>query len=179
MSSSNLVLRGPDRDSAPWFDGLETSYHRRFNSLPPLEHNALRKRVKYEWSLVEQSIELRDGLLQPSTQGGFNPAPKPGGTDIANTTVFVGGLGPNIELDVLKSVFRPFGVIVNGSTFCIINEVMVTDHDTLQVKIPPGKGCGFVQFKYKANAEDAIVKMQGFDMSGCRLRLSWGKTSCE
>lgn len=49
----------------------------------------------------------------------------------------------------------------------------------LQVKVPVGKHCGFVQFVRKADAERAIEKMQGFPIGGSRIRLSWGRSQCK
>lgn len=77
--------------------------------------------------------------------------------DPSNTTVFVGGLSSLISEDTLKTFFVPFGEIK-------------------YVKIPPGKGCGFVQFVRKADAERAIERMQGFPIGGGRIRLSWGRS---
>lgn len=48
----------------------------------------------------------------------------------------------------------------------------------VQVKVPVGKHCGFVQFVRKADAERAIEKMQGFPIGGSRIRLSWGRSQC-
>ncbi|KAK0553135.1 hypothetical protein OC846_002623 [Tilletia horrida] len=77
--------------------------------------------------------------------------------DPNNTTVFVGGLSSLISEETLKTFFVPFGEIT-------------------YVKIPPGKGCGFVQFVRKADAERAIERMQGFPIGGGRIRLSWGRS---
>lgn len=77
--------------------------------------------------------------------------------DPNNTTVFVGGLSSLISEETLKTFFGPFGEII-------------------YVKIPPGKGCGFVQFVQKADAERAIERMQGFPIGGGRIRLSWGRS---
>ena len=77
--------------------------------------------------------------------------------DPNNTTVFVGGLSSLISEDTLRTFFVPFGEIS-------------------YVKIPPGKGCGFVQFVRKADAERAIERMQGFPIGGGRIRLSWGRS---
>lgn len=49
----------------------------------------------------------------------------------------------------------------------------------VQVKVPVGKHCGFVQFVRKADAEKAIEKMQGFPIGGSRIRLSWGRSQCK
>ncbi|KWU44619.1 RNA-binding domain-containing protein, partial [Rhodotorula sp. JG-1b] len=76
--------------------------------------------------------------------------------DPNNTTVFVGGLPACISEETLKSFFHHFGDI----TYC---------------KIPPGKGCGFVQFVRRQDAELAIAKMNDFPIHGkSRIRLSWG-----
>ena len=48
----------------------------------------------------------------------------------------------------------------------------------MQVKVPVGKHCGFVQFVRKPDAERAIEKMQGFPIGGSRIRLSWGRSQC-
>ncbi|KAG7097520.1 hypothetical protein E1B28_004863 [Marasmius oreades] len=78
-------------------------------------------------------------------------------TDPYNTTVFVGGLSPMINEDILRTVFAPFG-------------------DIHYVKVPVGKNCGFVQFVRKADAEKAIKRMQGFPIGPNRMRLSWGRS---
>ncbi|KAK1231951.1 hypothetical protein PQX77_004922 [Marasmius sp. AFHP31] len=78
-------------------------------------------------------------------------------TDPYNTTVFVGGLSPLINEDTLRTFFVPFG-------------------DIHYVKVPVGKNCGFVQFVRKADAENAIEKMQAFPIGGSRIRLSWGRS---
>ena len=101
--------------------------------------------------------------LSPLGAGGqgYDPAPGiPGGvnsTDPNNTTVFVGGLSSLISEETLKTFFAPFGEITYA-------------------KIPPGKGCGFVQFVRKQDAERAIERMQGFPIGGGRIRLSWGRS---
>lgn len=76
--------------------------------------------------------------------------------DPNNTTVFVGGLSADVNEQTLFTLFKPFGVI----------------H---QIKIPPGKNCGFVKYSKRDEAEEAISVMQGFIISGNRIRLSWGK----
>jgi len=46
----------------------------------------------------------------------------------------------------------------------------------VRVKIPPGKGCGFVQFVQRHAAEMAINQMQGYPIGNSRVRLSWGRS---
>ncbi|KAK1588130.1 hypothetical protein Q3G72_020124 [Acer saccharum] len=76
--------------------------------------------------------------------------------DINNTTIFVGNLDPNVTEEELRQTFLHFGEIVN-------------------VKIPVGRGCGFVQFGMRASAEEAIVRMQGHMIGQQQVRVSWGR----
>ncbi len=78
-------------------------------------------------------------------------------TDPNNTTVFVGGLSGYVTEDVRRSFFQGLGEIT-------------------YVKIPPGKGCGFVQFVHRHAAEMAINQMQGYPIGNSRVRLSWGRS---
>ncbi|KAI6777890.1 uncharacterized protein J7T54_001547 [Emericellopsis cladophorae] len=90
--------------------------------------------------------------------GAFNPASQMNQfTDPNNTTVFVGGLSGYVTEDELRSFFQGFGEIT-------------------YVKIPPGKGCGFVQFVHRHAAEMAINQMQGYPIGNSRVRLSWGRS---
>lgn len=98
------------------------------------------------------------GQMQGFPYGGFNPATQMNQfTDPNNTTVFVGGLSGYVTEDELRSFFQGFGEIT-------------------YVKIPPGKGCGFVQFVHRHAAEMAINQMQGYPIGNSRVRLSWGRS---
>ncbi|CEP12538.1 hypothetical protein [Parasitella parasitica] len=77
-----------------------------------------------------------------------------------NTTVFVGGLSAPICEEELRQYFQHFGEIV-------------------YVKIPPGKGCGFVQYVSRSCAELAIQQMNGYQIGNSRIRLSWGRSQNE
>lgn len=74
-----------------------------------------------------------------------------------NTTVFVGGLSCPLKEEELRQYFEIFG-------------------DIVYVKIPPGKGCGFVQFVSRQSAEVAMDQMNGYQIGSSRIRLSWGRT---
>ena len=87
----------------------------------------------------------------------FSPLAMNQFTDPNNTTVFVGGLSGYVTEDELRSFFQGFGEIT-------------------YVKIPPGKGCGFVQFVHRHAAEMAINQMQGYPIGNSRVRLSWGRS---
>ncbi|KAJ3282479.1 hypothetical protein HK104_010873 [Borealophlyctis nickersoniae] len=86
---------------------------------------------------------------QPSDYDPFN--------DPHNTTVFVGGITAPITDEDLRNFFAHYGEIV-------------------YTKVPPGKGCGFVQFAHRQSAEMAINQMHGSYLGGSRVRLSWGRS---
>ena len=69
-------------------------------------------------------------------------------------TVFVGGLDASVNETNLRERFESAGALV-------------------YVKIPPGKGCGFVQFEERRCAGAAISKLNGAVVGTSRLRLSW------
>lgn len=96
--------------------------------------------------------------FNPNNRGNINSNMNQGFNDLNNTTVFVGGLANGLNEDTLLALFEPFGPIAN-------------------VKVPPGKGCGFVKFAKREDAENAIESMQGFVIGGSRVRLSWGRPS--
>ncbi|XP_076923029.1 polyadenylate-binding protein RBP45-like isoform X1 [Bidens hawaiensis] len=77
--------------------------------------------------------------------------------DPNNTTIFVGGLDPNVSDKHLKQVFSQYGQLVH-------------------VKIPVGKRCGFVQFVDRSCAEEALRVLQGTQFGGQTVRLSWGRS---
>lgn len=89
----------------------------------------------------------------------YNPAIQaaPVDNDVNNTTVFIGNLDVNITEEELRQIFLQFGEIVS-------------------VKIPPTRGCGFVQFTTRISAEEAIQKMQGATIGQQVVRLSWGRS---
>nr|XP_043635246.1 polyadenylate-binding protein RBP47-like [Erigeron canadensis] len=76
--------------------------------------------------------------------------------DSNNTTIFVGGLDPTVSDEDLRQPFTQYGDIVS-------------------VKIPIGKGCGFVQFANRNNAEEALQKLNGTTIGKQTVRLSWGR----
>lgn len=77
--------------------------------------------------------------------------------DSTNTTIFIGGLDPNVTDDDLRQLFSQHGDIVS-------------------VKIPIGKGCGFIQFANRKNAEEALQKLNGTEIGKQTVRLSWGRS---
>lgn len=77
--------------------------------------------------------------------------------DLSNTTLFVGGLDSDVTDEDLRQTFSQCGEVVS-------------------VKIPAGKGCGFVQFANRNSAEDAIQRLTGVVIGSQKVRLSWGRS---
>ncbi|XP_059662157.1 polyadenylate-binding protein RBP45-like isoform X2 [Cornus florida] len=77
--------------------------------------------------------------------------------DPNNTTIFVGGLDSSVTDDSLKQVFSQYGQLIH-------------------VKIPVGKRCGFVQFADRSCAEEALRMLNGTQLGGQNIRLSWGRS---
>ncbi|KAL6513413.1 hypothetical protein OROGR_020899 [Orobanche gracilis] len=76
--------------------------------------------------------------------------------DTSNTTVFVGGL----DFDVGDKEVR--------HTSCQFGE-------DVSVKVPIGKGCGFVQFAEETSAENSINQLSGTVVGKQTVCLSWGR----
>lgn len=85
------------------------------------------------------------------------PMPPVDLSDPTNTTVFIGGLDPTVTESDLKRFFSPFG-------------------DIVYVKIPYGKGCGFVQYTTRQSAEAAFT-LHGSYIGNQKIRLSWGRSA--
>lgn len=96
--------------------------------------------------------------LSSSTNVSIVQSPHPSDYDPTNTTLFIGGLSPAVTEDQLRSIFGHFG-------------------DIIYVKIPQGKGCGFVQFVLRTAAEAALQAMSGQILGGSAIRISWGRSS--
>ena len=78
------------------------------------------------------------------------------GSDLTNTTLFIGNLSPSITEEYLKATFSQFGEIV-------------------YVKIPVGRNCGFVQYVDRLSAEAALGSMNNQILGDCTIRVSWGR----
>jgi RNA recognition motif-containing protein len=81
-----------------------------------------------------------------------------GEDDPTNTTLFVGNLDANVTDEHLRQLFSNYGQL-------------------LHVKIPPGKRCGFVQFSDRSCAEEALRQLNGTQLAGQSIRLSWGRST--
>ncbi|XP_057540392.1 polyadenylate-binding protein RBP45 [Amaranthus tricolor] len=99
----------------------------------------------------KKSADVQQKVSYQNAQG------NPGENDPNNTTIFVGGLDPNVSDDQLRLLFSSYGELVH-------------------VKIPVGKGCGFVQFANRAAAEQALSALNGAQIGSQNVRLSWGRS---
>jgi RNA recognition motif-containing protein len=97
-----------------------------------------------------------DGTGAPPPLG-YCGAPQPMNQfiDPNNATVFIRGLVSYATEDTLRSFFQGVGKIT-------------------YVKIPPGKGCDYVQFVLRHAAKMTINQMQGQPIGNSLIRLSWG-----
>ncbi|KAK7252050.1 hypothetical protein RIF29_35750 [Crotalaria pallida] len=114
-----------------------------------------KKTYGYQQQYSSQAVVLAGGGGHPSngavTQGSQSEG------DSNNTTIFVGGLDSDIGDEDLRQPFLQFGEVVS-------------------VKIPVGKGCGFVQFAERKSAEEAIQALNGTVIGKQTVRLSWGRS---
>lgn len=108
-------------------------------------------------------MRIGPAATKSGAAGGMQKAPyqnaqgSQGESDPNNTTIFVGGLDPSVSDEALRQVFGQFGELIH-------------------VKIPVGKRCGFVQFANRACAEQALSILNGTELGGQNIRLSWGRS---
>ncbi|XP_027345904.1 polyadenylate-binding protein RBP47 [Abrus precatorius] len=112
-----------------------------------------KKTYGYQQQYSSQAVVLAGGH---SSNGAVVQGSQSEG-DLNNTTIFVGGLDSDISDEDLRQPFLQFG-------------------DVVSVKIPVGKGCGFVQFADRKNAEEAIQALNGTIIGKQTVRLSWGRS---
>lgn len=105
---------------------------------------------------TDRNSRTRNGGAQGV--GGAGGAPYGAEEEGTNTTVFVGGLDASTTDEDLRAHFGPVGEIVS-------------------VKVPPGRGCGFVQYASKDAAEVAIAQMNGTVINGAKVRCAWGRSA--
>ncbi|XVE93333.1 hypothetical protein REPUB_Repub01dG0183000 [Reevesia pubescens] len=111
-----------------------------------------KKASGYQQQYSSQALVLAGGQASNGAVGQGSQSDN----DSNNATIFVGGLDSDVSDDDLRQPFSQFGEIIS-------------------VKIPPGKGCGFVQFANRKNAEEAIQSLNGVTIGKQTVRLSWGR----
>ncbi|XP_022763354.1 polyadenylate-binding protein RBP47B-like [Durio zibethinus] len=112
-----------------------------------------RKASGYQQHYSSQALVLAGG----HASNGIVAQGSQSDNDSNNATIFVGGLDSDVSDDDLRQPFSQFGEIIS-------------------VKIPPGKGCGFVLFANRKNAEEAIQSLNGTTIGKQTVRLSWGRS---
>ncbi|KAG7193227.1 RRM protein [Scheffersomyces spartinae] len=141
--------------------GMFLGQQRHPRPLPPLSTNAMYMQPSTFQPLMSHQHGPQppgDGRSQGAMGVNITNSQSSAFTDPTNTTVFIGGLSNEASEDTLYKLFEPFGIIQ-------------------QIKIPPGKSCGFVKYQTREEAESAISSMQGFVIGDNRIRLSWGRIS--
>ncbi|GMY05987.1 polyadenylate-binding protein RBP47-like [Fagus crenata] len=112
-----------------------------------------KKSSGYQQQYSSQALVLAGGH---ASNGAITQGSQSDG-ESSNTTIFVGGLDSDVTDEDLRQPFSQFGEIVS-------------------VKIPMKKGCGFVQFANRKNAEDAMQSLNGAVIGKQTVRLSWGRS---
>ncbi|CAL5226079.1 g8894 [Coccomyxa viridis] len=107
---------------------------------------------------IRVSVATAKKSQNSAMASGANSQAHPSDYDPTNTTLFIGGLSSSVTEEDLRVLFGRYG-------------------DTVYTKIPPGKGCGFVQFVQRPAAEAAMGQMQGQMLGGSTIRISWGRSS--
>ncbi|KAK8844743.1 hypothetical protein IAR55_006593 [Kwoniella newhampshirensis] len=107
---------------------------------------------------LARAIRIRKGLEQPPVEGGFYPRPIPCTTHFFNTTIFVGGMKPDVRVEEVRELALVFGDIA-GINF-----------------LEKGRGSiAFITFKTKVEAESAMIGLQALRLRGSTLRLNWSR----
>lgn len=109
------------------------------------------------FQLSNRPIRVSLATARRSSSAGM-PGIHPAELDPTNTTLFIGGLSGGVTEDQLRAIFQSYG-------------------DVVYTKIPQGKGCGFVQFVNRPDAERAMAEMNGQIVGSSAIRVSWGRST--
>ncbi|KAH0879331.1 hypothetical protein HID58_066725 [Brassica napus] len=123
-------------------------HHPQFQYAPPSYHQKNQQRGGDDVKTLWIALTLAGGH-------GGNGSMADGESN--NATIFVGGLDADVTEEDLMQPFSHFGEVVS-------------------VKIPVGKGCGFIQFGNRQSAEEAIGSLNGTVIGKNTVRLSWGRS---
>lgn len=108
-------------------------------------------------TLSNRPIRVSLATARRSPSAGM-PGTHPAELDPTNTTLFIGGLAAGVSEEQLRAIFVRYG-------------------DVVYTKIPQGKGCGFVQYVSRADAEAAMAEMNGQVVGTSAIRISWGRST--
>ena len=109
--------------------------------------------------MFDRAIRVCDAIERkpdPGSTGGWRECHDFEDLDPTNTTIFVGNWDANVSEDELRDVFEAFGEVA-------------------YVKVTPKKGCGFVHFFSRHEAEHAMSAIHGTKIGSKTVRLSWGR----
>jgi hypothetical protein len=109
------------------------------------------------YTLCNRPVRVSLATARRSPSAGM-PGTHPAELDPTNTTLFIGGLSAGVTEEQLRAIFVRYG-------------------DVVYTKIPQGKGCGFVQFVNRADAEAAMAEMNGQVIGSSAIRISWGRST--
>lgn len=109
------------------------------------------------YTLCNRPVRVSLATARRSPSAGM-PGTHPAELDPTNTTLFIGGLSAGVTEEQLRAIFVRYG-------------------DVVYTKIPQGKGCGFVQFVNRADAEAAMQEMNGQVIGSSAIRISWGRST--
>eukprot|EP00879_Flechtneria_rotunda_P001262 GHRR01001409.1.p1 GENE.GHRR01001409.1~~GHRR01001409.1.p1 ORF type:complete len:353 (+),score=149.86 GHRR01001409.1:257-1315(+) len=109
------------------------------------------------FQLSNRPIRVSLATARRSSSAGM-PGTHPAELDPTNTTLFIGGLSAGVTEEQLRAIFMRYG-------------------DVVYTKIPQGKGCGFVQFVNRNDAEVAMAEMNGQVVGSSAIRISWGRST--
>lgn len=109
------------------------------------------------YTLCNRPIRVSLATARRSPSAGM-PGTHPAELDPTNTTLFIGGLSSGVTEEQLRAIFVRYG-------------------DVVYTKIPQGKGCGFVQFVNRGDAEAAMAEMNGQVIGSSAIRISWGRST--
>jgi hypothetical protein len=109
------------------------------------------------YTLCNRPVRVSLATARRSPSAGM-PGTHPAELDPTNTTLFIGGLSAGVTEEQLRTIFVRYGEVV-------------------YTKIPQGKGCGFVQFVNRADAEAAMGEMNGQVIGSSAIRISWGRST--
>lgn len=109
------------------------------------------------YTLCNRPVRVSLATARRSPSAGM-PGTHPAELDPTNTTLFIGGLSAGVTEEQLRAIFVRYG-------------------DVVYTKIPQGKGCGFVQFVNRSDAEAAMAEMNGQVIGSSAIRISWGRST--
>ncbi|KAI0236290.1 hypothetical protein L0F63_003734 [Massospora cicadina] len=111
------------------------------------------------------SVALPDDSASLTLKAAFEDLPGSIDVDPTSTNLYLGNISVDADENALCQAFGKFGPIAS---------VKIMWPRTLEEK-ERQRNCGFVSFMDRASALAAIKEMDGFELNGHAIRVSWGK----